>query len=171
MTSHEERSVSSTSCHVTKPVACLRRSRSNIGAIAALVFLITTSCRVFSQQARPASEATETIQGTVINQVSGEGIGRALVFSPDNRYATLTDGQGHFEFTVPNPKEDSEENGSFVFGQRPTLMMRGAPLLGLSARKPGFLDNSDPAGMTERGAEMTIRLVPEAIIKGRVVVS
>jgi hypothetical protein len=156
---------------VTEPIACLRRSRSNISAIAALVFLIATSCRVFSQQAHPESEATETVQGTVINQATGEGIGRALVFSPDNRFATLTDGQGHFEFTIPKPKENSDATGSFVFGQRPAVMMTSGPFIGLSARKPGFLQDPYPAGISEDGAALTIRLIPEAIVKGRVVVS
>ena len=136
-----------------------------------MIFILATSCLVFSQQAQPESEATERIQGTVINQVTGEGIGRALVFSPDNRYATLTDGQGHFEFTVLKPEENSDANGTFVFGQRPAATMRGGSFTGLSARKPGFLEDPYSATPAERGASITIRLVPEAIIKGRVVVS
>jgi hypothetical protein len=133
--------------------------------------LIIAGPQVLSQQAQPDTGGTEIIEGTVINQVTGDGIGRALVFSPDNRFATFTDGQGHFEFTVPKPKENSEANGSFVFGQRPAVMMGGGPFLGLSARKPGFLENPYRAGMAERGTALTIRLIPEAIIKGRVSVS
>ena len=163
--------MSSASRPVTEPIACLRRGRSNISAIAALVFLIATSYRVFSQQAQPESEATETVQGTVINQATGDGIGRALVFSPDNRYRDAIRRTGPFRIHGSEPKENSDANGRFLFGKRPAVIMTGRRFLGFSARKPGFLENSDPAGMAEHGTEMTIRLVPEAIIKGRVVVS
>src|SRR5438477_12471364 len=39
---------------------------------------------------------------------------RALVFSPDNRYATMTDDRGHFEFTFPRSEEHTSELQSHV---------------------------------------------------------
>jgi hypothetical protein len=44
---------------------------------------------------------TETIKGAVVNSITHEPIGRALVFSLDNRFAMLCDAGGHFEFRIP----------------------------------------------------------------------
>ena len=91
---------------------------------------------------------TDSVHGTVLNSVTHEPVGRALVSSPDNRFATMTDDRGQFEFPGPN---------------LPTM---------LTARNPGFLAES--AGMHNLGLsptqkELTIFLVPEAHIVGRVV--
>ena len=61
---------------------------------------------------------SNTVHGIVVNAVTHDPVGRALVFSGDNRYATLTDGEGHFEFTLT--------------GRDATFLM---------IRKPGFLDD------------------------------
>ena len=55
----------------------------------------------FAQNPQPDNQ-TNIVRGTVVNALTGQPIGRALVYSPDNRYATFTDGEGHFEFTLPN---------------------------------------------------------------------
>jgi len=87
----------------------------------------------------------------VVNAVTQEPIGRALVHSTDNRYATLTDGEGHFEFTLP----ESAMAGNF---------------LTLVAQRPGFIDDPNGPGqlMTSPGSALRILLIPEALIKGRV---
>jgi hypothetical protein len=148
----------------------LQGGKSHITRLAVSIVLTIAGPQVLSQQTQPDSDGPEIIQGTVINQATGDGIGRALVFSPDNRFATLTDGQGHFELSVPKPKENAGSNDSIVFGQRPAVMMTGAPFLGLSARKPGFLEDPYPAATADHGTALTIRLIPEGVIKGRVVV-
>src|ERR1700739_1789742 len=51
------------------------------------------------------SDEQSTIHGTVINSVTHSPIARALVHSTDERFATLTDGDGHFEFTLPKPAD------------------------------------------------------------------
>ncbi len=105
-------------------------------------------------------EQSHTVRGTVINSVSGVPIPRALVFTPGNRFAMLTDGEGHFEFELPKPN-----SGNGVESQ-PTFSSTT-----MTARKPGFLD--DPNGGSQReaapGTNVTIPLIPEALIKGRVV--
>lgn len=138
----------------------------------ALLILFGASCRpVIAQELQPEAAQTETIQGTVVNEITGEGIGRALVYSPDNRFATMTDGQGHFEFTVSKPKQ-SDDNGAFVFGGIGTQMTRGRQTIySFSARKPGFLEDPSNNVQAAPGADCTIRLIPEAIIKGRVIAS
>jgi hypothetical protein len=50
---------------------------------------------------RPSS-----IRGTVINGSTREPIGHALVYSQDNRFATWTDGDGHFEYPLPKTITD-----------------------------------------------------------------
>ncbi len=113
---------------------------------------------------------TEVVRGTVINAVTQEPISRALVFSPDNRHATLTDGDGHFEFTVP--VQSSGAMGGFVYsGPQPSAW----PVTGhhipfpLVARKPGFLDCPDQVGeISSSDEDIKIPLLPEGIIKGKV---
>ena len=106
------------------------------------------------------------VHGTAVNAVTHEPIGRALVYSPDNRFATLTDSEGHFEFTLPKVGTDPQR-GSVSFGRR------DGSLDWLMARKPGFLDDANHGTQipASPGRELTISLLPEALIKGRIVLS
>ena len=59
------------------------------------VILLASSGACLAQTSLPALQADEqpnTIAGTVVNAVTGAPIARALVVTPDNRYAMLTDG-------------------------------------------------------------------------------
>ena len=121
-----------------------------------------------AQNSSPYVENADILRGTVINSVTREPIGRALVFSPDNRFAVMTDDQGRFEFTFPRERR---ENGA-QFGTAANLFS-GRPNT-LTARKPGFLDmqrgqQAVPVGPEQQ--KVTISLVPEAVIVGRVLVS
>lgn len=107
-----------------------------------------------------------SVHGVVVNSITHAPIARALVYSGDNRFAMLTDGEGHFEFALPKPKSDSDSTTyqTTNFYQRLWFM----------ARKPGFLD--DPNGRmsqleTPPGGELTITLMPEGLITGRVLLS
>jgi hypothetical protein len=120
----------------------------------------------------PEAENTDvkSIRGTVVNSVTHEGIARALVSSPDDRFATLTDGEGHFEFTirpVPSPAEGKSSpgpDGETVFHST------SSQLSTLVARKPGFLEDGNRAeGINAAEREVTLTLVPEALVVGRVV--
>ena len=133
-----------------------------------LVILLATGCICLAQtapQALQADEQPSTISGTVVNAVTGAPVARALVMTPGNSYAMLTDGEGHFEFTLP--KADSDR-GNRIEGTQYTF----SPFA-LIARKPGFLN--DPNNQTHAeatpGTGITIPLLPEALIKGRVVTS
>jgi hypothetical protein len=128
-----------------------------------VVFLLATpnisSAQAF-QQLQPDQQPT-SIKGTVLNAITHAPIARALVYSPDNRLAALTDGEGNFSFALPKP--DSNDVTSYNGG-----------LVGLTARKPGFLnDPKDRRQAETSGSEFTITipLVPEALIKGRVISS
>jgi hypothetical protein len=101
------------------------------------------------------------VRGTVISAVTGQPIGRALVYAADNRYAIFTDSEGHFEFTLP--RQELYSNGGSAYASPVTVIW-------LQARRPGFLEspNGNRPVEVSPGAEVTIPLMPEALIKGRV---
>jgi len=142
---------------------------------ALLVFLASGSicAKAFGQLLQPENQPN-TVHGTVINAVTHDPIGRALVYSSDNRYATLTDGEGHFEFTLPKVTDDlgtGSVSGFISEGQpRQIWSAGGSGVLGLMARKPGFLHESRPV-QASPGSDLTISLMPEGLIKGRVTFS
>ena len=125
------------------------------------------------------------LKGTVINSVTRAPVSRALVHSLDNRFATLTDDEGRFELKVP--RAENQTSGST--STEPTSIFVTAPSAGvlagqaaaqltvqaiyfqLRARKPGYLTDTNVPELTasEEGApELTIALVPEALLTGRV---
>jgi len=118
-----------------------------------------------SAQNLEAENQSNVVRGTVVNAVTHEPIGRALVYSPDNRYAMFTDGEGHFEFTLPKA---ADESGGVGFSGG--VVRHFTSLITLMARKPGFLEGQNGGRAVEAspGSEITIPLIPEALIKGRV---
>ena len=98
-------------------------------------------------------EESDTIQGVVLNSVTHEPIERALVSSPDSRFATMTDGQGHFEFKLP--KAGISGDGS----NRPTALL---------PRKPGYLTEPVEMELKPSSKEVVSTLTPEALIVGHV---
>lgn len=114
----------------------------------------------------------KAIQGTVVNSVTREPVPRALVFSLDRRLATMTDDQGHFEFTVPQPPINPGQEPEGVAGSMQFAITLSNYSGMLMASKPGFLNperNRNANQLTSSGKEFTIAMVPEALIVGRVV--
>ena len=115
-----------------------------------------------NQDAQDPNAASSSLRGTVINSVTREPIARALVATADNRFAEFTDDQGRFEFQLPriesNPRSPAE--GMAFYNVSAQLM----------ARKPGFLDSgmSSSPPQSTAGDDITIALVPESLIVGRV---
>jgi len=134
----------------------------------ALIALLALSFRHVAAQEQP-TEDTTVVRGTVVNAVTHEAIGRVLVYSTDNRFAVLTDGEGHFEFTVPKTPSASSNTGT-ISGPRP---FDDGGALWLMARKPGFPYDPNRRGEIQAfpGRQLTIPLWPEALIKGRVTIS
>ncbi len=134
------------------------------------VVLLTIAAQALGQASPPANPETETVRGTVINAVTQAPIPRALVLTPDNRNAVLTDGEGHFELVLPM----QSNHGGMIFSgpvsSTPRFFARRGHSFFLIARKPGFVD--DPTGRRNAtpssGDDVTIALIPEAIIKGRI---
>jgi hypothetical protein len=61
-----------------------------------------------------------------VNSLTREPIGRALVYTTDERFATLTDDHGRFELSIPGKPQVPEVR----------WMVNGGPIL--QARKPGY---------------------------------
>ncbi len=71
-----------------------------------LVLLAAASVSLAQTQALQPDDQPSTIRGTVVNSVTDAPIARALVFTPSNHIAMLTDGEGHSEFTLPKVTND-----------------------------------------------------------------
>jgi len=118
------------------------------------------------------SDAHSTVRGTVIDAVTHEPINRALVTSSDNRFATLTDSEGHFEFTMPGLEKRKElQNSQTVLDQNSGLAANIVVSLAaarfLTGRKPGYLENQGPEITVDPSThEIVIALQPEALITG-----
>lgn len=143
-----------------------------------LLVLLPVAVRA-AAQSLPGDEQPKTIRGTVVNSVTHAPIPRALVSSADGHFAVLTDSEGHFEFAAPKENRDGLSiGGGFVsssFSLTPMHSYHGVlgGLVSLSARKPGFLDDPYDARPLDVSpdADITIPLIPEALIKGRVSLS
>ena len=123
-----------------------------------------------AQSSDSSDAATDGIHGTVINSVTQAPIPRALVQSPDGRFATLTDSEGHFEFDVSREASNAEGIVTY-FGPSPNGAIASNHVrFPVIARKPGFLNIPDtfvpPIASSDN--DVTISLLPEGIIKGRV---
>jgi hypothetical protein len=148
---------------------CREDHRFDSRLILVLVCSLLVTGSASGQGLEPQNPATETIRGTVINKITNEPIGRALVFSPDNRFATMTDSQGNFEFTFSARSRTDEVTGTGPISGRLITPGQDRPDL-LMARKPGFLDDGNARTSTQSaaGKDLTISLTPEALILGRV---
>src|SRR5579863_5012077 len=93
-----------------------------------------------------SKKESATIHGTVVNSVTHAPIGRALVYSQDNRFATLTDSEGRFEFTVPSNKPERSDEGPLLGrsdGPIEVTEEKLVSMIPLMARKPGFLSDEN----------------------------
>jgi hypothetical protein len=120
--------------------------------------------------AQPGSDNTDTIRGVVINSVTREPIARALVYCPDNRFATLTNSEGRFEFTVPKvePVAEGGLDSNPPVGIQAGVLNRPFVLM---ARKPGY--TTDPGNHSQNpqndaAKDLTLTLTPESLIVGTV---
>jgi hypothetical protein len=142
-------------------------------ALTVLLSIWCANAQPLSAQTNQPEDKEESIRGVVVNSVTHEPVGRALVHSPDDRFAMFTDSEGRFEFTFP--QADSEKSPADESGSPDRFRQRGQNLqLMLMAKKPGFLE--DHMGIRNRqtdsaGKEITIPLTPEALIVGRVVLA
>jgi hypothetical protein len=141
----------------------------------ALAFSSSSIIQLSAQSDTPDVEQADRLHGTVVNAITHEPIGRALIVSPDNAFATMTDDRGHFEFKFLKPKEEN----TFGFSSGATPSQAAQPQVtvqnrptALMARKTGYLAQNDAQELVQIGAtqqEVIISLMPEARIVGHVV--
>ena len=175
------------------------RVRRSFGSFAFTILLFgwcATAMSARAQNPQPENKQTDSIRGVVVNSVTHEPVGRALVYSSDNRFATMTDGEGHFEFTFPPEETNGNKEGASESTNAPSMtggsvtcgpggcISVNPPYRGpsrpqmLMARKPGFLDERNGTlngnlnlQAAVAGKELTIEITPEALIVGRVVLA
>jgi hypothetical protein len=116
-----------------------------------------------------------SVHGTVLHSVTHEPVSRALVYTPGNQYATLTDDRGRFEFNFPAPRTEPSGNLPGAEGTQQNMSSLGRvenPQSGVFfARKPGYLpseNNTFSRSGLPGQREFTLYLVPESLIVGHV---
>jgi hypothetical protein len=159
------------------PCSCQRLFRPTSLGASILLFSLAAACLSAALSAAQSmsdkmSDNTDTIRGIVVNSVTHEPIARALVSSPDNRFAVLTNSEGRFEFTVP--KVDSASEGGSGSTTPVSDQIQSAipnrPYM-LMARKPGFLTDPNSQAQNlqnEAMKDLTLTLTPESLIVGAV---
>jgi hypothetical protein len=152
--------------------SCSRVSRRTFQSASILLFSLSIVACLSAAAAQSISDNADTIRGIVINSVTHEPIARALVSSPDNRFATLTNSEGRFEFTLP--KADSAPEGGSGSTTPVSDQIQSAipnrPYM-LMARKPGFLTDPNSQAQNlqnEAMKDFTLTLTPESLIVGAV---
>jgi hypothetical protein len=169
----------------TQPLIPARTSRDThrwnaVRALAITLVVATASQkgRVIAQGLKGDGREAESIRGTVVNSLTHEPIAGALVYSPDSRFAMRCDEGGHFEFKIPRAiGEGTTADGlglaqpAATDGNQPRDTPPVESPIQLMARKPGFLSVENSPYVTYlrlAEQEITIRLVPEALIVGHV---
>jgi hypothetical protein len=149
--------------------------RAAFSATLAFSFSLSNSAKAqITQFSNSQTDAPISIRGQVLNRVTHEPINRALVISPDQRYAMLTDDRGRFEFKfpplVPEPKQEQTATPDpSYFRARQLRMIQNARPNFFYARKPGFLENNrNPPRLQPNQTELLIELDPESLIVGNV---
>jgi hypothetical protein len=146
-----------------------------------------------------SSEKT-VLRGTVVNAVTHQPIGRALVKSQDGRYATMTNERGRFEMVFKEKKNvppegtaagsTGEANAQGNSGPAMYLFPRPGVLTqaqstqaqpqqttvdrpdSVIASRPGFLeDNTGGTAVARDQEEITISMMPEARVVGHVLLA
>ena len=105
-------------------------------AFTLLVVAMLTAWLAEGQVQTPDTHPGSTVSGTVVNSVTREPVGRALVYTIDERYAAFTDDHGHFELNVA---EQAPAPGGAGMSTAQTILQ------GREARLPDDRRDSGPA--------------------------
>jgi hypothetical protein len=117
-----------------------------------------------AHQSTLVQERLATVKGRVLNSVTKAPVGRALVNMGQGQYAAMTDDRGQFEFEA---RERAVTQNARAAGSVSRTYVE--------VRKPGFLQQRQSVSSTYTAestagvpSEVTIFLVPEALIVGHV---
>ena len=146
------------------------RTKTFPGVLAYAVALLFLACSVptaYGQTEEEKETRVTTIRGRVLNQGTKEPLGRALVITSGDVYATMTDDRGQFELKIVEQRPKAPGEGNVAGGR---AIMQFGVRVSLQARKPGYLlPKPSRARIVKEGLqEATIYLVPEGLIVGRV---
>ena len=136
-----------------------RWSRSVASIAVTLILCILCGPQSYAEPQSSEDQSTTTISGTVVNSVTREPIGRALVYTADETAATFTDDHGHFELTL--------EGAAANTNSQPQMASTNI----LQVKKPGYLSPTGQGGNPVNPApkkEVTLSLDPEGLIVGQV---
>ncbi|HXY11221.1 MAG TPA: hypothetical protein VEI52_25535 [Terriglobales bacterium] len=129
-------------------------NRCSKTSVFALACSMLAQSSAFGQGVPTESPEEQVLRGTVVNRLTHEPIGRALVFSPGKEFATLSDNDGHFALALPRSRE----------GDAGKVNWPNA----LTALKPGFVEDPNQWYPAVPGMELTIAVTPEALVIGHV---
>jgi hypothetical protein len=152
-----------------RPVLWLR-------AVAWIAVLVWTTHAGFANAQSTQGDAGNngddlSVHGTVLNGITHEPIGGALVYSFDQQYAALTDNLGHFEFKIPPRKPEQKADQASTPEARIFQALGNYPPTAFQARKPGFLQSPNNVARgygAPSQSGITIYLYPESSINGRI---
>jgi hypothetical protein len=136
---------------------------------------------ISNQAGQSPPSSPDVVQGTVVNRVTGEPVARALVYTPDNRFATLTDDRGRFELkfppqdkTPPPGPSTNDDPDTFQAKQREMQQwyQRNSRPSTFFAKKQGYLPPANSWTMsystTQHVSPIVITLEPEGYIIGHI---
>jgi hypothetical protein len=157
-------------------VASLGLAPSVVAVARVIVCLVAMNTVVFAGQQVGGAAAEKTVlRGTVVNAITHQPVGRAVVASPDNRFATMTDERGRFEMVFKGKKTVAPATtavlsaGTSAAAPQQTTVDRPDFL---TARRVGFLNfqtSGNPGVALARDQEeVTIPLTPESRVVGHV---
>jgi hypothetical protein len=133
----------------------------------ALFSVCLLACLASSMPAQEQSSSDDTVynlHGVVLNGVTGKPIDRALVYSMDQRLATMTNGEGKFAISVRVPQKTPGD---------PKANSQRNVRLSIAARKPTYVpDNIGKEVMLDDSINSTdyeLKLMPGASVEGHVV--
>jgi len=138
---------------------CFGQGRALWALILAALLLPVCVRPCHSQTAHGRDHLSDNISGTVLNSVTREPIGRALVYTLDQRSAAFTDEHGHFELILAVTADMSDPRARAQIHER------------LQAKKPGFVTEQGRYGSIDVAPDRDdaiLSLVPEALIVGHV---
>jgi hypothetical protein len=146
--------------------------RATLACLLPLIFISMPRLSGSPQSSNSSPGDSVTIRGTVLNSATQAGVPRALVFTGDNRFAKLTDDEGHFELKVARPQPPPQPEGQ-SFASRPSAQGTTVQTTLVIARKPGYFDGFSNQVTIDSAAsdpppDLRIALTPEALIVGRV---
>jgi len=138
--------------------------------VLAIVLTVVSVHAAFPQgdnEPNKSSTTTITVRGRVLNKLTNEPIGRALVTTMGDEYGVMTDDRGQFEMQFSEVAQHFPGN-SLAGGIAGSML---GPVRSFQAKKPGYLQPLSQqivSAIPQKDQPVMIYLLPEARIIGHV---